>query len=133
MTEILTDEELATCKRRVWEKTQAQVTEAVEYALVEELRAGVRSDLRRLIHAEVRAMIKPKIEAKRKEIEARLDQLVTRMADISTGVIEQEVVDLVTKASEAVLMRVQETQRNLTYLVGQKIREKLRKQLEEER
>jgi DNA anti-recombination protein RmuC len=119
------EDDFAALKQRVWERSRDQIEKAVESGLIEELRAGMRSDLKRLIHAEVRAIIKPKIEAKRREIEVRLDQLVDRMAEISSTVIEQEFVVMLEKTSESLISRVQEIQHDLTGRFSRRLQQRL--------
>lgn len=129
---IFTDEELTAFKRRVWVKSQEQISNAVEYAITEELRAGARTELRRFINTELRGMIKPRIEARRQEIEARLDYLVSRAADLAGEVLEQETLALVARACNAIGARFDDAQHGMSHRAQSAVRTKLLAMLKEE-
>jgi hypothetical protein len=133
MSDVFTEEDLNTLRLRVFEKTRAEIEKSVEQALVSELRAGVHTELRRLIAGEIRAIAKPLIEAKRQAIAARLEVIVPRMVEHAAEVIEQEIVEMGRCLVESLASSLSMTQRDVGYRIARKIQARLEKALKAER
>ena len=72
---IMSDEQLEALTQRVWVEAQDRILEQVKYAIQNELSDRARSRARVLIVNEVDAIIKPKIEAMKVEMEERAKRL----------------------------------------------------------
>lgn len=130
--DVITEEEMAEFKKRVWETNKAEIIKQAEYALGSELRVGAHSDLRKLISIEVRELVRPMIEAHRPKIVARLEHVVDKTVEISMNVIEAEVVEFVTRIGEGFMEKVQSLRQDWGRSLRDKIHKRLEKALKEE-
>lgn len=126
MDDILTDEELATLQKRVWDKCKEDISKAVEQAITSSLSSHFyRIGLRTMAESEIRKLLKPKIEARKAEIEVRLDKLVDRIGNVAVDVVEREIRDMVTSSSRALLDRLSDVKRDWDYRLTETLRKKL--------